>query len=88
MKKIKKNLFGIGLALAMIMGIGFGFMPKNVNAEQGGGSGGDDFIWAYCAAHSQFGSVIWFMNGIGSCVLLDNTVGDGNQAKCYRTVGQ
>ena len=34
MKKIKKNLFGIGLALAMIMGIGFSFVPKSVNAEE------------------------------------------------------
>jgi len=30
MKKIKENLFGIGLALAMIMGIGFGFLPQQV----------------------------------------------------------
>ena len=44
MKKIKKNLFGIGLALAMIMGVVFGFMPKNVNAEQGGGG---DKIYCY-----------------------------------------
>jgi hypothetical protein len=42
MKKIKKNLFGIGLALAMIMGVVFSFVPKNVNAEQGG-----DKIYCY-----------------------------------------
>jgi hypothetical protein len=39
MKKIKKNLFGIGLALAMIMGIGFSFIPQSVNAEPGQGEG-------------------------------------------------
>jgi hypothetical protein len=63
MKKIKKNLFGIGLALAMIMGIGFSFVPQDVNAEAifGGGkipcwssydTGSGGFVFcATCADH-------------------------------------
>jgi len=43
MKKIKKNIFGIGLALAMIMGVGFGLVPQSVSAE-GVGSGGNQIL--------------------------------------------
>ncbi len=35
MKKIKKNILGIGLGLAMILGVGLGFVAQNVNAESG-----------------------------------------------------
>ncbi len=39
MKKIKKNLFGIGLGLAIILGVGLSFAPINVYAEGGSGGG-------------------------------------------------
>ncbi len=39
MKKIKKNIFGIGLGLAIILGVGLSFAPISVFAEGGGGNG-------------------------------------------------
>jgi len=58
MKKIKKNLFGIGLALAMIMGIVFGFMPKNVNAEAIFGGGKIPCWSSYSAGNPGDGFVL------------------------------
>jgi hypothetical protein len=80
MKKIKKNLFGIGLALAMIMGVVFSFVPQQVKAEQGGG---DDFVWAYSAMHAQPNSIMYFKL-LSCCNLTYDAAGDGNQSKCYK----
>ena len=37
MKKVKKNLFSIGLAFSMILGVAFSFVPQEVEARDFGG---------------------------------------------------
>jgi hypothetical protein len=83
MKKIKKNIFGIGLALAMIMGIGFSFVPQKSFAEQGGGN---TSWWCHSAYTWKMAGHLWYCRGNGTCQDVTGS-GYGNQAVCNQAVG-
>ncbi len=76
MKKIKKNIFGIGLALAMILGVVFSFVPQS--AEAGIFGGNKIACWSAGIPHDGY----QYINCSNCDVLIYNHEHDGPQSKC------
>jgi len=76
MKKIKKNIFGIGLGLAMVLGVGLGFVPQNVNAGIFGGN--KVACWSAGIPNAGY----QYINCTNCDVLIYDHEHDGPQSKC------